>query len=128
MRSLARECVFKYLFSRLFNPSDEGLFDVLIKDLNQNDKMFAKSLLTYVLDNQEKYLSVIGELAQGYSIDRIHNTDKCVLLLGLAELDNFKQTDIPVVIDEAVKLASTFCSERSTDFINGILAEYVKRG
>ena len=127
MRSLARECVFKYLFSRLFNPSDEGLFEVLIKDLNQKDKEFATKLLNHVLDNQDKYLDVIGELSLGYSIDRIHATDKCVLLIGIAELDNFKETDIPVIVDEAVKLASTFCSERSTDFINGILAEYAKR-
>ena len=127
MRSLARECVFKYLFSRLFNPSDEGLFDVLIKDLKENDKQFAKSLLDSILINEKKYIDNIAELAQGYSIDRIHNADKCVLLIGMAELDNFKETDVPIVVDEAVKLASIFCSEKSTDFINGILAEYVRR-
>ena len=128
MRSLARESVFKYLFSRLFNPSDEGLFEVLIKDLKDNDKEFAKSLLNFVLSNEQNYLEKIGELAFGYSLDRIHKADKCILLLGFAELDNFKETDVPVVIDEAVKLASTYCTERSTDFINGILAEYVRRG
>ena len=127
MRSLARECVFKYLFSRLFNPSDEGLFEVLIKDLNSSDKEFATKLLNCVIDNQDKYLEVIGELAFGYSINRIHSADKCVLLIGIAELDNFKETDLPVIVDESVKLASVFCSEKSTDFINGILAEYAKR-
>lgn len=128
MRSLARESVFKYLFSRLFNPSDEGLFDVLIKDLNDSDKNFAKTLLKHVLENEERYLGVIEELAFGYSLDRIHKTDKCILLLGFAELENFKETDVPIVVDEAVKLASVYCSEKSTDFINGILAEYVRRG
>jgi hypothetical protein len=45
MRSLARESVFKYLFSQLFNPNDEGLFTVLCKELNEDDKAFAKNLL-----------------------------------------------------------------------------------
>ena len=127
MRSLARESVFKYLFSRLFNPSDEGLFEVLTKDLKDNDKEFAKTLLKFVLENESKYLEVLNDLALGYSVDRIHKTDKCILLLGFAELDNFKETDVPIVVDEAVKLASIYCTEKSTDFINGILAEYIRR-
>ncbi len=45
MRSLAREAVFKYIYSRLFNQNDEGLFDVLCKELNQEDKSFAKNFL-----------------------------------------------------------------------------------
>ena len=48
MRSLAREAVFKYVFSRLFNPDDEGLFDIiLINDgLKKEDAEFAFSLLS----------------------------------------------------------------------------------
>ena len=128
MRSLARESVFKYLFSRLFNPCDEGLFDVLIKDLKENDKVFAKKLLECVLANEEKYLNILADLSVGYSLDRIHKADKCIILLGFAEFDNFKETDVPVIVDEAVKLASIYCADRSTDFINGILAEYLRRG
>ena len=53
MRSLAREAVFKFLFSQLFNPDDEGLFTVLCKDLNENDCDFAKKLLDSVVSNEE---------------------------------------------------------------------------
>ena len=126
MRSLARESVFKYLFSRLFNPSDEGLFTVLIKDLDENDKKFATDLLTAVLNNEESYIAKISDMSVGYKINRIHNVDKCVLILGMAELDTFKDTPIPVVIDEAVNIASKYSTENSTDFVNGMLAEYSK--
>ena len=57
MRSLAREAVFKYLFSRLFNPSDEGLFTVLCKDLTDNSKQFANELLDCVQKNKETYFT-----------------------------------------------------------------------
>ena len=126
MRTLAREAVFKYMYSRLFNPSDEGLFAVLIKELNDDDKDFATKLLTAIDSNQEKYLQTIERLSIGYKLNRVFNVDKCVLMLGMAEFDTFKQTDIPVIIDETVNLAGKFSTETSTDFVNGIMAEYVK--
>ena len=56
----------------------------------------------------------------------VFNTDKCAILIGMAELDNFPETPIPVVIDEAVKLSALYSTEKGTDFVNGILAEYVR--
>lgn len=126
MRSLARENVFKYLFSRLFNPDDEGLFDVLIKEMSDEDKQFASELLSCVLNDEERYLEQIGRLSIGYKVNRIHNADKCALLLGMAELDNFKNTPVAVVIDESVNLVAKYSTENSTDYVNGILAEYAR--
>ena len=127
MRRQAREAVFKYIYSRLFNSTDEGLFDVLIKEFNEDDKSFAKSLLEAVEKDEEKNLQVISSLAIGYKLNRLINVDKCALLIGLAELDNFPGTDVPIVIDEAVGISARFSTEKSTDFVNGILSEYVRR-
>lgn len=127
MRSLARECVFKYLYSKLFNPNDEGLFDVLIKELSNDDKTFANDLLNFVVANEDKYLSEIESLSLGFKLNRIFNVDKCAMLIGMAEFDNYKNTPIPVIIDEAVKLSAKYSTEKSTDFVNGILGEYVKK-
>jgi N utilization substance protein B len=126
MRSQARETVFKYLFSRLFNPDDEGLFVVLTKELNDLDKEFANELLKGVLDNEERLLESISNLSIGYKLNRLRNADKCALLLGMAELDNFKDTPTAVIIDETVNLVSKYSTENSTDFVNGILAQYAK--
>ena len=54
MRTYARECVFKYIFARLFNPSDEGLFAVLCKNLDEEDKVFAQNLLDAIDNNMDK--------------------------------------------------------------------------
>ena len=126
MRRQAREAVFKFIFSKLFNSNDEGLFNVVIKDLNDDDKKFATTLLSAVEKDMEKNLSVISDLAIGYKLDRLFNADKCALLIGIAELDNFKETPIPVVIDEAVSLSAKYSTEKSTDFVNGILSNYVR--
>ena len=126
MRSLARECVFKYIFSKLFNPSDEGLFAVLCNTLGAEDKDFAKSLLSCIEKDEQKYLTAIENLAVGYKLDRIHVADKCVIMLGMAELDNFKNTPKAVVINESVNLVAKYSTENSANFVNGILAEYAK--
>ncbi len=128
MRSLAREVVFKFIFSRLFNPGDEGLFTVLLNDdkLNDDDKVFAKDLLDQINNNLNEYSTKLSELASAFSWNRIFNADKCALLIGVAELDRFPNTPIPVVIDESVKLAVKFSTEKSANFVNGILAEIVK--
>ena len=131
MRSLAREVVFKYMFSQLFNHDDEGLFTVLAKNekLNESDFVFANELLGYVLSNYDNYLSVLDELAVGYRLNRVFNVDKCAIVLGMAELDNCKETPLAVIIDEAVKLAGKFSTEKSTDFVNGVLSKYaIKQG
>lgn len=127
MRSQARECVLRYIYSKLFNPSDEGLFAVLCKDLPNNDKDFAKQLLAAIENEEQKYLDSIEQLVIGYKLERIHAVDKCVLMLGMAELDNFIDTPIPVIVDEAVTLVAKYSTENSTDFVNGVLAEYSKK-
>ncbi len=126
MRTLARENVYKYLFARLFNPSDEGLFAVLCKELNEEDKSFAQKLLDCVLDGENEYLSKISKLSVGYKLERVYAADKCSLLIGMAELDKF-DTPIAVAIDEAVKLSAKYSTENSTDFVNGILSEFAKK-
>ena len=127
MRSVAREIVFEYLFSRLFNQKDEGLFTVLSKDLSEDDKNFAKKLLTTVLDSENKYAETIKDLSKNFKYDRIFAADKCAITIGMAEFDSYKETPKAVVIDEAVKLAAKFSTEKSADFVNGILAEYSKK-
>jgi len=126
MRSVARETVFQYLFSKLFNQQDEGLFAVLVNKLNKDDKEFATKLKDCVEERTEKYFSDMERLIVNYKVSRVFNPDKCAIIIGMAELDNFAETPKIVIIDEAVKLAAKFSTEKSVNFVNGVLAEYAK--
>ena len=72
------------------------------------------------------YMKKINELGSVSSACKLHRADLCTLLLGMAELDNFPNTPVPVVIDEAVNIVAKYSTESSTDFVNGVLAEYAK--
>lgn len=127
MRSSSREIVFKYIFSKLFNSDDEGLFDVLLSELGgESDKDFAAALLKSVEENNDRYDEIISRFLHNFKFDRLFKTDLCAIKIGMAELDNFPDTPVPVVIDEAVKLSAKFSTDRSPDFVNGILAAYSK--
>jgi len=128
MRSLARETVLKYLFSELFNPSDEELFVALIKSANleDSDVKFAEELKGYVFSDFDYYNSKVEELSIGFKADRIRPADKCAIIIGMAELKNCLNTPVPVIIDEAVKLSFKYSTEKSTDYVNGILATFAK--
>lgn len=126
MRSLVRETVFKTIFSKLFNSNDEGLFDVLIKDFSDDDKDFANSLYNAVIENYQNAVEIINENATKFKFDRLYNVDKCILILGITELDYFKQTSTSIIINEVVNLAAKYSTENSIGFINGFLAKYAK--
>lgn len=127
MRSLAREAVFKFIFSKLFNQQDEGLFDVLTKELSSDDKKFANEILTSLNDNYDMFLNKLSDLAINFKFDRIINADKCAILIGMAEYTIFPKTPVAIIIDEAVNLSVKYSTESSSKFVNGILAEFVKR-
>lgn len=124
MRSLVREAVFKYTYSRLFNSDNEELFDVLIKDLSEDDKDFAHKLNNRIISNYEVYLNRIQSLSTTFKLNRLYKSDLCAILIGIAEFDVYKNvTPKIVIIDEAVGLAAKFSTDNSPNFVNGILAK-----
>ena len=91
-----------------------------------SSKKFANDLLIAVDRGQDKFISEIERLSVSFSLNRLHVADKCALLIGMAELEDFAQTPVAVVINEAVGLVAKYSTENSTDFVNGILAQYLR--
>jgi len=130
MRKDAREAVLILLYGDLFVEQRENVeTDKFFTDrkLNDSEKLFAKKLYETINDNKEYLLSIIGDIAQGFNLNRIFPTDKCALLIGMCEMTYFPDVPKIVAIDEAVNLSMKYSTEKSGDFVNGILAEYKKR-
>ena len=75
---------------------------------------------------KDTFLEELESIVHRYKNDRILFSDKCIILIGMAESLVFPNTPKPVIIDEAVKLAAKYSTEKSPDFVNGILASYIK--
>ena len=128
MRTSARECAFKNIFSNLFNPSDETLKKSVYKsaELSKEGKEYAEKLVDAVMLNIGELYEIIDKYAIGFSHERIFPADKSALLIAIAEIKYFEDTPSVVAIDEAIGLAKKYSTEKSMGFINGILATYLK--
>lgn len=127
MRKDAREVVLKVLYAQNFTGKfDPELFSELCSDaaLNEKDIAFATSLLDSVRDNYSQLMEIIGDLAQNYLPERIYVTDRCALLIGLAEMTYFDDVPNIVAIDESLSLCKKYSTENSLSFVNGIFAKY----
>lgn len=70
--------------------------------------------------------AMAGDLAADWPTHRQPVVDRCILRLAYYEMAH-GQTPPRVAINEAIELAKTFGSERSPDFINGVLDKMMKR-
>jgi N utilization substance protein B len=65
---------------------------------------------------------LIGAAAIGWEVDRMAVVDRNVLRLAVAELLDFPDVPTPVILNEAVELASAYSTDDSGRFVNGVLA------
>ena len=128
MRALAREVAFKKIYSSLFILKEDDLqnffeIDNLVED---PDKEFANILVDLYIQNKQDVDSLINGYLVDFSPERIFRIDRAIISLATVELVYYKETPVSVVINEAVKLAKKFGSEKSYSFVNGILKSISK--
>ncbi len=83
---------------------------------------FTRMLVELVTVHRATIDEVIGERADGWSVERMPAVDRNVLRLGVAELLLVDDVPPKVAIDEAVELAKHLSTDSSPRFVNGVLA------
>lgn len=82
----------------------------------------ARRLVEGVLAEGSELDEAIGAASDHWTIDRMPVIDRAIIRLGLYELRHMPGTPTPVVVNEAVRLAKTYSTQRSGSFVNGVLA------
>ena len=92
----------------------------------ENEADFMNGLFTGVIEKQEEVDACIQEFARGWTLERITRVDLAILRVATYEL---LQGEVPasVVINEAVRLAATYSTEKASAFINGVLGSISRR-
>lgn len=110
-RHKKRDKIIKRLFSWGFKPEKVNrsqLTKDILKKLPLIDKAITKS-------------------APQWPITQINRIDLAILRLAVWELKIVKKEPPKVIIDEAIELGKTYGSEKSPDFINGVLGTILKQ-
>lgn len=82
----------------------------------------ARRLIEGVMAHADDLDVAIGAASDHWTIDRMPVIDRAILRLGLYELRSSPGTPSAVIVNEAVRLAKTYSTQRSGSFVNGVLA------
>ncbi len=88
---------------------------------------FAMALVKGVMSRRDEIDAHLGGQADHWRLERMAAVDRNILRLALFELLFERDTPPAVVIDEAVEIAKRFGSERSSQFVNGVLDGFLHR-
>lgn len=82
---------------------------------------FGETLLTYVLGHDAELMAHIEPVLQNWDAERLATLDLVLLKMALGELLVFPRIPPKVTLNEYVELAKTYSTERSREFVNGVL-------
>ena len=130
MRTQARETVYKIVFARQFREDCPQSFRNAMyraDKLGEEDCAFAERLYAAVAEHGEELSAVLAEKVTRFAETRIYPADKAALLIALAEIKYFDDIPPVVSVNEAVALARKYSTEKSADFVNGVLGGIINQ-
>lgn len=94
--------------------------DDIIEEVSPIENEFIKEIVYGVITYKNEIDSLANRYLEGWTIDRLGNTDIAILRMGIFEL---LYTDTPhiVTINEAIELAKTYSDDSVRKMINGVL-------
>jgi len=123
-RRIIREKVIQALYAHEIagDPADHVIQHIL-PDLKKNNDAyeFGKSLVIETINHAEKIDAIIKAKVENWDFNRIAVVDRLILRMAICELLYFKEVPPKVSINEAIELAKLFSTEKSGQFVNGVL-------
>ena len=92
---------------------------------DEKQEPYVRDAITGAVERQEELDGYITTYSVGWNLSRISRVSKCLLRLSMLEI---KYLDIPMKasVNEAVELCKRYDSEEASQFVNGILASFIK--
>lgn len=128
MRTLARETLFKYIFSTQFCGENESFKNSLFKadKLTEEDICYCNHVIEIIDMNKDTICATIDRCSSAFPHTNIFTADKAILYISVAELLYMNDIPIKVSLNEAANIASKYSSDRSASFVSGVLSGVVK--
>ena len=123
-RRVIREKVVQALYAReLTGDSIEHVMRHVLKgfDHNKAAHSFAKKLVIKTICYSDRIDKIIKSKVVNWDFKRIALLDRLILRMAICELIYFKEIPPKVSMNEAIELAKLFSTQKSGQFVNGVL-------
>lgn len=130
MRNDAREAAFKVIFADLFGGDGEKNFRAAVyrqAKLKEDEVAFAEQIVNAVMAHKDELSDEIAQTVTRFADYRIYPADKAALLVALAEIKYLDDVPPVVSVSEATALARKYSTEKSADFVNGVLGGIINK-
>jgi len=121
-RRKSRELALQILFQEDLSGSDSK--EVVVSFWKSRSgggaRKYADELFRHAIENESLIEDLIRRFTKHWRLERIAAVDRNILRMAVAEF-LFTETPNVVVIDEAIEIARKYGSEKSPEFVNGIL-------
>ena len=94
---------------------------------HETTQEFGAVLLENVVQKNDELLDIIKPNLKNWDADRVAIIDMILLKMAIAELLNFPSIPTKVTLNEYVEIAKSYSTDKSKDFINGILDRLMKK-
>lgn len=102
-------------FFKAYQPTDETV------------KEFGEVLLKQVHDDGKALFEIIEPTLKNWDAERVAVLDMILLKMAVCELMNFPTIPTKVTLNEFVEISKLYSTDKSKDFINGILDRLLKK-
>ena len=129
-RRKARELALQMLYQHDVSGNPPDMIVTTFEDLQKskpNTREFATRVFKGTVDNLQKIDAMIVQQADNWRIERMAVVDRNIIRMSIYEFLHENDTPKLVIIDEAIEIGKKFGTQKSSQFINGILDGILKR-
>ncbi|MDR0983200.1 MAG: transcription antitermination factor NusB [Culturomica sp.] len=121
------ELIFELVYKTIKQAKSEKDLqgDFFYSIYKEEDIVFARDLLLKSILEKEKNLELIQPYLKNWEIDRISEIDKLIMVIAISEIRHFSSIPVKVTLDEFIEIAKSYSSDKSKNFINGLLDKAV---
>jgi N utilization substance protein B len=106
--------------------TSEGFYEAY-QPTDETVKEFGEVLLTQVHEESDELFKIIEPTLKNWDAERVAVIDMILLKMAVCELMNFPTIPTKVTLNEFVEISKLYSTDKSKDFINGILDRLLKK-
>jgi len=107
-------------------PAEADFYDEYRADGDET-KVFGNELMDFLLQNDEELENIINPMLKNWDSDRVASLDMIMLKMSVAEFLHFPTIPTKASINEYVEISKLYSTDKSKEFINGILDQIMKK-